>query len=117
MVKPGSDVAHDVEVERDLLPQARALHLYGHRLTPLEHALVHLAQRSGRDRLGVELLVDIEYCSAQVLFDAGHRQGGVEARQLVLQLGKFLQQQRRHDVGPGGEGLAGLDESGAERSH
>ena len=53
----------------------------------------------------------------QVVLDAGHRQGRIEAGQLVLQLGQLLQQQGRHDVRPGGEGLAGLDERRAEGGH
>lgn len=47
---------------------------------------------------------------AEVFLDAGHRQGAVEAGQLILQLGQFFQQQRRDDVRPGGEGLASFDE-------
>ena len=44
-VEPGGDVAHDVEIERDLLAQAWALHLHRHLLAAVEYTLVHLAQR------------------------------------------------------------------------
>ena len=34
-IQPGGDVAHDVEIEGDLLPQPRPLHLHRHPLAPL----------------------------------------------------------------------------------
>ena len=46
-VEPGGDIAHDVEIERDLLAQTRSLHLHRHLLTALQHAAVHLAQGGG----------------------------------------------------------------------
>ena len=75
---------------------------------------MHLPQRSGRDRFAVQLAEDLIHRSPEVFLDAGHGQGAVKTRQLVLQLGQFFQQDRRHDVGPGGEGLAGFDEGGSE---
>ena len=113
-VEPGGDIAHDVEIERDLLAQTGPLHLHGHGLPPLEHPFMHLAEGGGGDGLPVQLLVDGRDRRAQILLNAGHRQGRIKARQLILQLGQLLQQHRRHDVGPGGEGLASLDEGRAE---
>ena len=46
-VQPCGDVADDVEVKRDLFPQAGALHLHGNLLTTLEGSLVHLTQGGG----------------------------------------------------------------------
>ena len=48
--------------------------------------------------------------STEILFDAGHGQLWIKSWQLILQLGQFFEQERRHDVRPGGEGLACLDE-------
>ena len=42
--EPGGDVSDDVEVERDLLSQSRALHLHRHSATIFECAAVHLTQ-------------------------------------------------------------------------
>ena len=78
---------------------------------------MHLAQGGRGDRFPIELGVDRFHRQAQVVLDAGHRQGRIEAGQLVLQLGQLLQQQGRHDVGPSGEGLAGLDEGGPQGGH
>jgi len=79
--------------------QPRTLHLHRHRLAILEPAAVHLAQGGRRDRFTIELGVDLTHRCPQVFFDAGHRQLTVEARQLVLQAGELIEQQRRHDVG------------------
>ena len=90
------------------------MNLDGHHLTGFEHPLVHLAQGGGGDGFAIELFVDAADRGTEVFFDAGHGQGAVETRQLVLELGELLKQHRRHDVGPGGEGLAGLDEGGPQ---
>ena len=100
-IKPSGDVAHDVKIERDLLAQARPLHLHGHLLATLQHAPVHLAQGGRRDRFALQVFVDRVHRRPEVLLDAGHRQAGIEARQLVLELGQLLEQHRRNDVGPG----------------
>ena len=113
-VQPGGDVAHDVEIERDLLAQTGPLNLDGHHLTGFEHPLVHLPQGGCGDGFAIELFVNTADRGAEVFLDAGHGQGAVETRQLVLKLGELLEQHRRHDVGPGGEGLACLDEGGPQ---
>ena len=113
-VEPAGDVADDVEIQGDLLPQAGPLHLHRHPLPRLENAAVHLAEGGGGDGVLLQRSEDFVHRGSQILLDAGHRQGAVEARQLVLQLGQFLQQQGRDDVGPGGEGLARLDEGGTQ---
>ena len=89
-VQPGGDVANDVEIKSDLLPEARPLHFHGHFLPPLQHTTVHLAQGGCGNGLPFQGGVDlIDRCS-QVLLNARHGQGGIKPRQLVLQLGQFL---------------------------
>ena len=43
-IQPGGDVAHDVEIKGDLLPQARSLHLDGHLLSVGQDAPMYLAE-------------------------------------------------------------------------
>ena len=83
-VQPSRDVAHDVEIKRDLLTKTRTLHLDGHALTVVEHTAVHLAEGGGGDRIAFEFGVDAVHRSTEILFNAGHGQIAVEARQLVL---------------------------------
>ena len=117
LVEPGGDVAHDVEIERDLLPQAGALHLHRHLVAVEQHTPVHLAEGGGGDGLPFQLRINGVDRGAEVFLDAGHGQGGIEAGQLVLQARQFIQQKWRHDVRPSREGLAGLDEGGAQGGH
>jgi hypothetical protein len=83
-VQPGGDVADDVEIEGDLLPQARPLHLHRHPFAAHQNAPVHLAQGGGGNRFLLQRREQRRHRRLQVLFDAGHGQGTVEARQLVL---------------------------------
>ena len=75
LVQPGGDVAHDVEIERDLFAQPRSLHLDRNLLTALEHPFVHLAEGGGGDRFGIELFIDLQHRGTEVILDAGHGQG------------------------------------------
>ena len=73
-----------------------------------------LGDRGGGDRLLVEALVKLVDRPAQFRLDDAARLFGGEGWQLVLQLGQVGGDGLAHQIGPGGQDLAELDEAGAE---
>jgi hypothetical protein len=107
--------AEQHQVLHDDGPHARPLHLDGDRLPRLpQDGPVDLAQRGGGDGAGGDRGEDGAHGRAQVgLHDLVRlliREGG----HVVLERAQFVHVILPHDVGAGGQDLAGLDEGGAQ---
>jgi hypothetical protein len=107
-------LVEQLDVARDLPLGVRPLHLH-HDLLPARQAgAVHLPDRRRGDRLLLELLEDLLDREVELLLD-----DPADARErlgpgVVLKAAQLVQDVRRHDVGPGGQQLAELDEGRAQ---
>ena len=106
--------ADDHQIAPQNRGQIRALHLDGHPVSIDQLGFVHLPQAGGGHRIVGELLEQFVGRCPQLPLDGGQGDGVGEGGQVVLQLGELLQPVAPHQVGAGGEGLAHLDEAGAE---
>ena len=107
-------LVEEPEVGLDLLRRAGPLHLDGDDVPVREHRAVHLADRGGGDRLGVELDEEALDRLAQVLLDHALDLLVRERAHVVLEAAQLGDDVRREDVRPHREQLAELDEGRAE---
>ena len=96
--------------------QVGALHLHRNPVPIAELGLVDLPQAGGGHGEIGELLEQLVGRSPQFPLDRRQGNGVGEGRQVVLELGELVQPIAAHQVWPGGEGLAHLDEAGAQGS-
>ena len=116
---PGSTVlrgehAEQAEVAGDLLTCARTLHLHHDALAGRQRRAVHLRDRTGGERLGLDALEHVVPRDAQLLLHHLDDLRLGERRHLVAQRGELVDVLRRHEVGTGGEHLPELAEGRAE---
>ena len=106
--------ADDDQITAQDQGQPRPLHLHRHPVAVREPGPVDLPQAGGGHRIVGELLEQLVGGGAQLLLDQrqGDRMG--ERGQIVLKPGQLLQPVAPDQVGPGGEGLAHLDEAGTQ---
>jgi hypothetical protein len=98
------------EVALDLLGCAGPLHLHDHALTGLEFGAMHLADRAGRQRHGLDALEDVLPRDAELLLHHLHDLGLGQRRDLVLERRQLVDELGRDQVGAGREDLTELAE-------
>ena len=98
----------------DDVQHARAQHLHGHLAAVVQRGEVDLRDRGTGHRLGLELAEHGIDRLAQALLDQAAGLGGGDWRHLVLQPRQFVGDVRRHQIAPGGQHLAKLDENRAQ---
>ena len=92
------------------LMHARTQYLDGHITAIVQSCKMHLRYGSGSDRLRVEFAVGLANSHAEATFNFSHRQGRIERRYPILQLGQFVSKVWRQQVAAGREHLAELNE-------
>ena len=75
---------------------------------------VDLAQTGGGHRIVGKLLEQLISRGPQLLLDRGQGNLVIKGGQVVLQFGQLLQPIAPHQVGPGGQRLSHLDETGPQ---
>src|SRR5712691_6149560 len=107
-------VEEEIGVAADLLLDARTLHLDHHVLARGEPRAVHLGDRRGRHRGGVDRGEELVGGFAQALLDQLQDQLHRHGRGAILKMAELGDEIRRQDVGPRGEDLPQLDEGGPQ---
>ena len=105
------------EVLEDVLLCARPLDLHHDPRAVGERGLVHLGDRAGGHRLGLDVLEHVLPRHPELLLHDLHDFLLGERRHLVLERGELLDELRRQEVGPCREDLAELGERGPELLH
>jgi hypothetical protein len=109
------DVLHRLQVLHDLRADPGALDLHGHRLAVAEDRPMHLPERGGGDRHGVQLQEGARGAHAQLVLEdpLGLREG--KGLHVVLQPRERVGVGGGEEVDAGGEQLPELDEGGPHR--
>ena len=109
-----SQQANHGEIQPQPGLQIRPLHLDRHPAAIEQLGFVDLAEAGRRYRMIREGGKQLLSRRSQFRLDGGQGLGVIKRRQVVLQPGELVQPIALHQVRPGGEGLAQLDEAGAQ---
>ena len=113
-LEPARTGAQQPQVGVDHLEHAGTQHLDRHLAAVVQHAEMHLRDRGAGHRIGIELRKHRLDRPAERLLDQLARQRAGERRHAVLQPGQLVGDVGRHQVAPGGQHLAELDEDRTE---
>jgi hypothetical protein len=104
------NMGQNLKINRNDILNSRPLHLDHHLGAAVETGPVHLTDGRGRQGLGVEIMEDFLGITSQFFLEDGTNLLQGKRRNIVLQLGQFIEEIGGNQVGPGGKQLPQLNE-------